>query len=379
MKLYLIAGEVSGDFIGSKLMKSLKELNSDVRFEGIGGDKMSEEGLKSLFPISQIALMGFVEILPHIFRLKKLIKLTANDIVSKRPDALITIDSPGFTYRVASLVKKMAPDIKLIHAVAPSVWAYKPGRAQKYANLYDHLLTFLPFEPSYFTKLGLDTHFIGHIALEQSFYKKSDSLKEEMKIQSGIKIIAITPGSRKSEITRHMPVIVKALEALSEKITIKAIFVQPNENYSKYISSFLTDAKFDYTFSTDRLKSFAVSDCALAKSGTNTLEISASGTPMLVGYKMNSLTFFLLKLIIKVKYANLVNIIAGYELIPEYIQSNFKEDNIARALNHILSDNNLAEIQVKESQRILETIGLGWKEAPSVKAARIITDILASK
>lgn len=376
-RYYIIAGEESGDYIGGKLIESIKSLSSSekVVFCGIGGRNMTSCGIKSLFPIIEINLMGFIEVIPRIFRIKSLIKQTVQDILIKKPGILITIDSPGFTYRVAKQIKQLAPNIKLVHIVAPSVWAYKPGRAQKYAKVYDHLLTLLPFEPEYFTPLGLAATCIGHPALEQEFMTKSSALREKMNISKDVKIIGVTPGSRKGEINRHMPIIRKVFDKLSTTHPIKIIFIQSDDSNIQQISRFLGDAKFDYCFSTERLNSFAVSDCVLAKSGTNTIEIAASGTPMVVGYKLNPFTFFLLKLMIKVKYATLINIIAGKEIIPEYIQSDFNVDNITHAIGDLLSDNKRSQSQVAEGQRILKNIGLGSEDKPSIKAAKIILDL----
>ncbi len=376
-RYYIIAGEESGDYIGGKLIESLNSLSSPARsmFFGIGGLNMASCGVKSLFPITEINLMGFIEVIPKIFRIKLLIKQTIQDILIKKPDVLITVDSPGFTYRVAKQIKQLMPNVKLVHIVAPSVWAYKPGRAKKYAQVYDHLLTLLPFEPEYFIPLGLAATCIGHPILEQEFVTKSSALREKMNISKDVKIIGVTPGSRKGEINRHMPIIRKVFDKLSTTHPIKIIFIQSDDSNIQQISRFLSGAKFDYCFSTERLNSFAVSDCVLAKSGTNTIEIAASGTSMIVGYKLNPITFFLLKLMIKVKYATLINIIAGKEIIPEYIQSDFNVDNITHAIGDLLSDNKRSQSQVAEGQRILRNIGLGSEEKPSIKAAKIILTI----
>lgn len=370
---------MSGDFIGSKIIEAIKLKNSQIEYFGVGGESMKSQGVESLFPIDQINLMGFWEIIPHIFAIKKLIKKTANDIIAKNPDILITIDSPGFTYRVAREVKKFAPHIKLMHIVAPSVWAYKPSRAQKYADLYDHMLTLWPFEPKYFTDLDLDATCIGHPVFEQFFYKKTPQLMQEMNLSTSenVKVIAVTPGSRKGEIARHMPVICKALDMLSEIHQIKVIFVQPNQNNEQYITSYLSGTKIDYIFSTDRLKAFAVSDCALAKSGTNVLEIAASGTPMIVGYKLNLISFWLLKIMIKVKYASLINIIANSEIIPEYIQSDFNAKNITKGLESLLFDKEKSELQIKGCKESLIALGFGKEESSASCAATIILETLS--
>ncbi len=380
MKLYLIAGESSGDFIGSSLMKSIQHLSSEndsnVEFRGVGGPKMQKEGIDSLFPIEYINLMGFFEILPHLLQISKLIDQTVEDILSTNPDILITIDSPGFTYKVAERVRAIAPHIKLVHIVAPSVWVYKPGRAKKYARIYDHLLALLPFEPEYFIVEGLKSTCIGHPVLEQAFFQGSPGLREEINITENAKIIAVTPGSRKGEIRRHMPVISKVFDKLSTTHNIEVIFVQPNENNIQEILKFLSDVKFNYSFSTDRLKAFAISDCALAKSGTNTLEITASGTPQIVGYKLNPVTFFFLKMMIKIRFASLINIIPDREIIPEYIQSEFNVENLVLAISDLISDENGARSQVAEAQKVLQTIGFDADKKPSMQAANIILDMI---
>ena len=380
MKIYIIAGENSGDFIGGLLINALKlesrERFGEVKFHGVGGREMSKAGLDSIFPLDQISLMGFCEVLPHIVRLKRLIDKTVEDILVKSPQVVITIDSPGFTFRVAEKVREMAAHIKLVHIVAPSVWAYKPGRAKKYARMYDHLLTLLPFEPEYFTAKGLSSTCIGHPVLEQAFYKSSSGLREEMDINDETKAIAVTPGSRKGEITRHMPIIRKVFDELSTTHKIKVIFVQPDESRIRTISKFLNGVQFDYSFSTDRLRVFAASDCALAKSGTNTLEIAASCTPMIVGYKLNSLSFLLLKMLIKVRYASLINIIPDREIIPEYIQSEFCSENIVPALSDLLNDDKKSNNQVTEAQKILKLIGFNSNKKPSMLAAKTIINMV---
>jgi lipid-A-disaccharide synthase len=401
MKLYFIAGENSGDFIGAKIIKAIRESNiqgaETILFSGVGGNQMAEQGVRSLFDFQQINLMGFMEVLPHIRRIKKLIDSTVEDVINNGTDVLVTIDSPGFTFRVAQKVRLLVPGIKLVHIVAPSVWAYKPGRAKKYAKIYDKLLTLFPFEPPYFTAHGLDSVCIGHPILEQQFDVEESSSRRAKRrgdlVTLGVlptheiatpitwvrnddtKIICITPGSRRGEISRHMPVIREALNKLSNLHKIHAIFVQPNDSHVSYIEEYLKEANLKFSFSTDRQTSFANSDVALAKSGTNTLEIAASGTPMIVGYKLNMLTYMIIKRLVKIKYASIINIIPNKEIIPEYIQSRFTADNIANALNELLSDKTKADKQVQEAQKILKTIGFGSKEVPSQKAAKIILEM----
>jgi lipid-A-disaccharide synthase len=381
MQFYLIAGESSGDFIGYTIIKAIKALNqqesdkkaSNVSFIGIGGKMMQAEGMNSLLPMNQLSIMGFLEIIPHIFRIKRLIDQTVSDIIKHNPGILITIDAPGFTVRVAKRVKALAPHIKLIHIVAPSVWAYKPKRAKQYAQIYDHLLTLLPFEPKYFTSHGLRADWIGHPVLEQQFVQhQPKTIQAKIVPVESESIIAVTPGSRKGEITRHMPIICQSLELLASSKKIKAIFIQPDTTNQQLINSFLGKVQFDYSFTTDRLAALAISDCAIAKSGTNILEIVACGVPCIVGYKINMLSFWLLKMFIKVKFACLINIIADRLIIPEYIQNNFKSEKIAKAIHCLLDDPQQANQQVTAAKQILLKLGLNSTIKPSEKAAKII-------
>jgi lipid-A-disaccharide synthase len=376
MKIYLIAGEHSGDFIGSQIISSLRHQNEHIELFGIGGPLMQQQGIKTLFPISEINLMGFFEVIPHIFRINKLINKTVEDIIEKKAQILVTIDSPGFTYRVAQRLKSRAPEIKLIHVVAPSVWAYKPSRAKKYAKLYDHLLVLFPFEIPYFTKFNLPTTCIGHPIFQQNFYSKDAVLKKEFTSDKNAKILAITPGSRLGEINRHMPIIVESLKKLALKHPIVAIFVQPNDNLKAVIERFLYDARFEVRYTTDRLKAFAASDCAIAKSGTNTFEIAASSTAMLTGYKLNWLSYLLIRMVIKIKNICLINIISGEKIIPELIQADFNSHNIVWVADKILSDQTYREQQIREAQKVLRTIGFESDNKPGDLAAEVILNYL---
>ncbi len=368
IKFYFISGEVSGDFLAAKVIGNLKNLNKKASFEGIGGALTEAEGIKSLFPIDEIAFMGFAEILPHIFKIKRLIDLTVKDILEKKPDILVTVDSPGFTYRVAALVRKQKPELKIVHIVAPSVWAYKPGRALKYAKIYDFMLALLPFEPPYFKKVGLKCEYIGHPIFEREFPAKEKNTRKK-------KIICVTPGSRTGEIKKHLPIFRRALDALSTIHDIDIIFVLPDQEKEEIVKPFLIEAKFTFKFSTDKLSSFAAADLALAKSGTNILEIAACGTPMIIAYKLNWLSYLIIKNMMKIKYVSLINILAQKEIIPEFLQSNCNEKNLSKALHQFLLDPKIGSKQVEESQEILQKLCPKPSNPPSLKAAKILANL----
>ncbi len=379
-KIYLIAGEASGDFIGSRLIEHLKIHSLSLEFVGVGGALMEKQGLSSLFPIKEINLFGFLEIIPHLFRLRQLINLTVKNIISHSPQILITIDSPGFTYRVAKSVRRKLPHLKIIHIVAPSVWAYRPSRAAKYAKIYDSLLVLLPFEPPYFTKVGLSCHYIGHPILEQQFYQDKKKLRQQDGILEDTKVICVTPGSRRGEIIKHMPIFYEALNRVATKYPgLQVIFVISHPDHTSLIKSYLTSSIFTPIFSLDRLKSFAIADAALAKSGTNTLEIAASRTPLVVAYRVNSITALMLKPFLKIRWVSLINIIAGEEVIPEFLQSSCNPLALSNSLIELLANPSKAEQQLQKSQQALKQLGFNSILSSTQLAAKLILNELPSK
>jgi lipid-A-disaccharide synthase len=371
MRIYFIAGEASGDLIGSKIISNIKAHDQSIDCLGIGGKQMLSAGLRdSLFPMHEISLFGFLEILPHIFRLKKLINKAVADIVAIKPDIVVTIDSPGFCFRVIQQVKKIAPNIIRMHVVAPSVWAYKPERAIKVASLYNHLLTLLPFEGPLFEKYGLATTCIGHPIFEQDFANiASNQFKDQHKLTGPI--IALTPGSRTAEIKRHLPIFAKALSLL--KLSCRCIVVSDNHLHHALIHKIVKKYNLNYFITQDKLAAFKTADLVLAKSGTNTLEIAACRTPMIVIYKMNMLSWWLLKRIIMVKYASLINIVADRQLIPELLQNDATAENLAKQIQESLDDSSKSQTQIDQVGTILQQMGLCNALKPSqIAASRIL-------
>lgn len=378
MKIYLIAGEESGDLISSKIITNIKQTNPTIEFIGIGGNNMLNTGLtSSLFPIEKINLFGLLEIIPHIFRLHLLINKTVKDILLHQPDILITVDSPGFCFRVAKKIKKLAPSIKRIHIVAPSVWAYKPKRAIQIASIYHHLLTLLEFEPPFFEKYGLKSSYIGHPIFEQDFNSFSEQDVEQFKTDNNLthNTIAITPGSRKSEISRHLPLFLKAI-TFADLSDVTCIIISTNNKHHDLIQQIIKKYKVSCIISEQKILAFKAAKLVLAKSGTNNLEIAATERAMIVGYKMNFLTFWLLKKVIKIKYASLINIIANKEIIPELIQDNMTYQNLAQKLNELLNDEQLRKTQIEQNVAIIKKMGFDTKSCPSQQAAKIILDYI---
>lgn len=351
-KIYLIAGEASGDNIASKLMKALKIQDPQIEFYGIGGEKMQAEGMNLLFSAEQLSVMGFLEIIPYIPKFLKLIKQTIVDIINIQPDIVITIDSPGFSFRVARSVKNKFTG-KLIHYVAPTVWAYKPERAKKIAKIYDHLLVILPFEPSYFLQEGLATTFVGHPAIEDLVQQDKKTFKEQYEIDDSSLLLCLAPGSRKQEIKSLLPIFLEAVTIFQKKIDQKIVIAIPTKEYLKeliqiYIPNSLKILLIDEK---DKQKLFSSADLALTKSGTITTELAFYKIPMIVAHKINGLSYWLLKKVIKIKSATIINILAEKELIPELLQENCNPIDISKALYQATLPKNIdawkAELEIQ--------------------------------
>jgi len=376
IKIFIIAGEPSGDVLGGKLMAEIKQQSSEVEFIGVGGEKMQEQGLDSIFPIDDLSLMGFVEIVPHIPKLLNRINQTVAAIINSGADMVITIDSPDFCFRVIQKLNKnpLTKQIKKVHLIAPTVWAYREKRAEKIAKLYDLLLVILPFEPPYFEKHGLETLFIGHPITENNYLDDSQNLKRQYQIKNNDLVLCVMSGSRLGEVKRIFPEIVGAINILAKTrpdlVVLMPVIKKTKplvEDYSKSIQArvIIIDEEQKY-------QTFKASKLAIAKSGTNNLEIAIAGLPMITVYKINPITHFFIAGMIKVKFANLINLILNRELIPELIQDNCNSKRIAAVAENLIANPDLMQKQIVESQNVLKILGLNSPENPSKKAAKKI-------
>lgn len=374
--VYMIAGEASGDILGAGIMKQLKaKAGHDLRFSGIGGDLMTTEGLTTLFPMETLSVMGVWEVLPRIPDLLARIKQVVRDIEEKQPDILVTIDSPDFCFRVAKSVKQRGiSKMPIVHDVAPSVWAWRPGRAKKIAKFLDHLLALLPFEPPYFEKEGLACTFTGHPVMENEALRKADGarFRAENGIAANEKLLCVLPGSRHSELSRMLPVFRQALEKLKAENQglrlVTVTFPHLREVIEKAFDGLGAVIK-----TTQKYDAFAAADAALATSGTVALELAAVGTPSVIGYRMSAVNGFLAKLLVKGKYAGLPNIILDAPVMPELLLENCTPDNLAREVGRLLTDSTAAETQRKaftEMRRKFDGL------SPSATAADVILGLM---
>ena len=384
MKIFIIAGEDSGDKLGSAIIDGLREV-TDVppKFVGIGGNGMISRGLESIFPMSELSVMGFVEIASKYKSLKKRLNQTISSILDEKPDILLTIDAPEFCFRVAKQVKLLNKNIAVAHYVAPTVWAWRSNRAKKISNFIDQILALFPFEPRYFHDVGVRCDFVGHpivsetLADEESVteFKKAYSLTDEP-------VILCLPGSRKSEIDRLMPVFGETLEKFSNALP-NARFILPSTpdvyEYSKKFLHcmpkdiiFLTPEKFGVEKYLEFKKaSFKLSQLALAASGTVSLELAANNTPMVIGYDMNFLSRKIIGLMLKIDTVNLVNLVTGNRNIPECIGSNFNSEKLFLEMVRVYS-NNLN--QIKDFKTTMDLLGIN-KEPPNVRAANSLLNL----
>ena len=384
-KIYMIAGEPSGDQLGGLLMHAMqKESVDQLLFQGIGGAQMTDNGLKSLFDMADISLMGLTEILPHVRTLKRRIRQTADDILQCTPDVLVTIDSPGFCHRVIEQLKKhkdgkgfRAP---IIHYVAPTVWAWKPHRAAKLAGLVDHLLVLLPFEPPYFEKEGLKTTFVGHPVLSMGIKEaKSSLLRKKLNIKDKNRIVTLLPGSRKGELSRHMPIFRSVAEKLSAQYP-DLTFVLPTLPHLQLNlrRETRTWSGVDiHVFSDKELQfsAYKASDIALAASGTVSVELAVAGCPAIVGYKFHPLTYAIARRMVKTPYASLVNIMADAEIIPELLQRDMTAENLAFLAETYLENPGYPNKQKRDAKRQIAKFAVKEDYASQLAAKTVLSYI----
>ena len=374
--VWLIAGEPSGDLLGARLMAALREQTGGrIRLAGIGGEQMAAQGLKSRFPISDIAVMGMAEVLPRLRLIRRRIDETAAQILGDRPDVVVSIDSPGFCYRVW---KRLAGrGIPLVHYVAPTVWIWKPGRARKFARLLDHLMVILPFEPPYFQKEGLACTFVGHPVVEEpDALGDGEAFRRIHGISRETRVVCVLPGSRRSEVSRLLPVFRDAAERVSRR-SPGAVYCFPTLSH---LDGVLRSGMARWpgraivvTSAAERRDAMAASDVAMAASGTVSLELAGAAVPHVVAYRVNGVTAALFRVMQKgrLRYANLVNILLDREAIPEFLQRKCRGDRIAAAVTALLEAGAARSAQNEAASQALAMLRAGGR-APSSAAAAIV-------
>ena len=356
-KIFVLTGEPSGDKLASKVISKLKSTKLDIEYLSVGGENLKALGIESLYDLKEVTYLGFTRVLFNIFKIKKKIDETVNKIIEFNPDILFSVDSPDFTLRVAEKVKEKNPDIKTIHYVAPQVWIWRSGRVKKIKKFIDHILLLFNFEKKFFDKENVKSTFVGHPLLEEKEKGKVDLSNITLDSK---KIISIFPGSRLSEINVLMPILIEFIKLMNMKYNnYLFVFHSINENKNmindKLKYSNLNNAE---VVSNEKIKSEILSKSvfAVSKSGTVSLEICNAEVPSIIIYKMNFFNFLVIKLLVKVKFANIINIINEKEVIPELLQSRCNSEEIFNMVNSFLENPQLIKNQIENYQKTLKEI-----------------------
>ena len=379
--IFVIAGEPSGDLIASRLMAALRRRSGGrVRFAGIGGPLMAEQGLESLFPFSELSMMGVVEVVPHVPRLLARIRATARTARRLRPAAFVSVDVPEFALRVARRLK--GAGFPLIHYVAPTVWAYRPGRAAGIARYLDHVLCLFPFEPPYFEAVGLDARFVGHPLVEEPIESADGpGFRRRHGIAPEQPALAVLPGSRASELRRHEPVFAETVRALSRRIEGLRVLLPTLPQNRESVAAASASWAAPVTVVEERAEkyaAFAASNAALAVSGMATLELALAAVPMVVCYRANPLTAAIARRVLLVPHIAMPNIIAGRRAAPEFVQRDCTAQRLARfsvRLIRRLGDAGRQQDQIRSFREIAARLGRGGP-APSERAAQAVLDLI---
>jgi lipid-A-disaccharide synthase len=356
-KIFILTGEPSGDKLASKVISKLKESNPDIQYLSIGGSHLNSLGIKSIFDQKDITYMGFTSVLLNIFKIKKKINETIDEIIKFNPDILFSVDSPDFTLRVAERIKKINSNIKTIHYVAPQVWIWREGRVKKFKKYVDHMLLLFNFEKKYFDKENIKNTFVGHPLLEENNNTKIDF---SSLINQNNKIISIFPGSRISETNVLLPILSDFIKLMNKRFKCYFFYFHATEKNKDLINNFLKNKSLtNYeVISDDNIKSQILSNSvfAVVKSGTVSLEICNAKIPSIIIYKINMINYLIMKLLVKVKFANIINIINKKEIIPELLQGECNAKEIYNSVVYFLKNPDLMKDQVSNFSKTLDDI-----------------------
>jgi len=381
--IFLVTGEPSGDALGGALIAALQQrTGGNLQIAGIGGEQMRERGLVSLAPLEDLAIGGMAEVLPRAPVILRWVRKTVAAIRELRPDAVVTIDSSGFTWRVAHRLRRCGETLPLIHYVAPMVWAWRSGRARRMARWYDHLMTLLPFEPPYFEHVGLSCCYVGHPVLESGADRgNADRFRATHGLAQDDLLITTLPGSRSGEVTRLLPIFGAALSRLESLIGRFRVVVPTVETVSAAVGKAVhrwPGAPIIVQRAQDKYDAFAASSAALAASGSVALELAMARLPMVVGYRLNPLTERILERILQVQQVNLVNLLLGRPLVCELLGPNCTPERLAAAIADLTQDERVRAAHRRgydEVRRCLEAGG----SSPSLRAADQVLEIVAAR
>ena len=376
-KIFVLTGEPSGDKLASTAISKLKKNYSDIEYLSVGGSNLKKIGIKSIFELKEITYLGFTSVLLNIFKIKKKINQTVNEILKFNPDILFSVDSPDFTLRVAEIVKKKNPKIKTIHYVAPQVWIWRKNRVKKIKKFIDHILLLFDFEKKYFDDENIKNTFVGHPLIEDLNTNKTDINNF---ISKNKKIISIMPGSRKSETSVLVPILIDFINMMnSNKSNYSFVFHATDENKDHLVDFIKNkDLKNVDIISDENLKKEILTNSifAVCKSGTVSLQVCNSNVPSIIIYKLSFINFMIFKLLVNVKYANIINIINDKEVIPELLQGECNAKEIYNSVKYMLKNPEIGKKQLEQCNKTLE--GIRSKTSSSNEVAIILRNSLIS-
>ena len=374
-KIFILTGEPSGDKLASTVVSKLKVENPNIEYLSVGGTHIKKLGIQSIFDLKEITYLGFTSVLFNIFKIRNKINKTVDEIIKFNPDILFSVDSPDFTLRVAERVKKINTNIKTVHYVAPQVWVWRKNRVKKIKKFIDHMLLLFNFEKKYFDDENIKNTFVGHPLIEKE--EKAKTVLNDL-IKKDKKIISIFPGSRKSETSVLLPILLNFVKLMNKKdFSYSYVFHATDENKEFIVNHVKqTDLNNIDVISDDNIKSQILSNSifAVSKSGTVSLQISSSNVPSIIIYKLSFINFMIFKLLVNVKFANIINIINDKEVIPELLQKECNAEEICRSVIYFLKNPKLIKKQLDECGKTLE--GIKSKTSSSNEAATILSNYL---
>ncbi len=376
-KIFILTGEPSGDKLASKVISQLQKNDPNIEYSCVGGTHLNSLGIKSIFDLKEITYIGFTSVLLNIFKIKNKINKTVEEIIKFNPDILFSVDSPDFTLRVAEKVKKLNNRIKTVHYVAPQVWVWREGRVKKIKKFIDHILLLFDFEKKYFDKENIPNTFVGHPLLEQETKNRTDLSSI---ISSDKKIISLFCGSRSSEVNLLLPILIDFINLMNRKFDNFTFVFHATDENKNLINVKINKSNLENVevISDENIKKQILNNSifAVSKSGTISLEICNAKVPSIIIYKMNFLNFLIVKMLVKIKFANIINIINSKEIIPELIQKECNSKEIYNSVVYFLKNPELMKKQISDCEETLTKIRS--KTSSSDEAAVVLTKFLIS-
>ena len=376
-KIFVLTGEPSGDKLASTVVAKLKQNHSDIDYLCVGGSHLNSLGVRSIYDLKEITYIGFTSVILNLFKIRNKINETVKKIIEFNPDILFSVDSPDFTLRVAEKVKSINPNIKTIHYVAPQVWVWREGRVKKFKKFLDHILLLFDFEKKYFDKENIPNTFVGHPLLE---HETKDKIDLSSIISNDKKIISLFSGSRSSEVNLLLPILIDFINLMNTKFNNFIFVFHATDENKNLISDKIKNKNLENVevISDENIKKTILNNSifAVSKSGTISLEICNAKVPSIIIYKMNFLNFLIVKMLVKIKFANIINIINNKEIIPELIQKECNAKEIYNSVVYFLKNPELMNKQINDCEETLTKIRS--KTSSSDEASTVLTKFLIS-